>query len=298
MPSNGRRGPILPRVSLGAAILLRLSSALLGLLLLSEAPASVYRIRVAVNPTVGHSQRLVSERHDTQIITVRATNGSVMKTTARASTTYLDIVETTVRRAGSNATFRMDWRRDETEDAKGKQVDPMQGRTFTISVRGDDIGMMSSDGRPLPERRRESITRMMRALMRLESNNVCIPLEPLTVGATWKISAADAADCADAMGEGVGVSASTGTLTTVDGDTATVDYHFSYNIANLGPLKADKPEPVETTMRLRVSLTEPLRWTTTTKGHVAVTAHPGGPQAPSLFTDVRFSDVTQSTPPQ
>gem|GEM_PF-6275945 len=263
----------------------------LAMLLAAQAPT--YRIRIAVIPEVGHSQTVSDESHDQHTYTVRNPDGKVRGTQTGPSSSRSQTKQTTVRRAGSNATFRMQYILDEKQDEKGRTIGPLQGKTLTVTVRGDSVGIMSTDGEPVPETKRESITHVMRNLAKLDASNVCVPTGPLAIGSTWNISAEDAGECF-ATGGGTGESHSTGTLTAVDGTFATIDFRFSFHLKNLGPLVFDAPAPVEGTMQTRVSLNDPLLWTNTLAWHIAGTAHPRGPSEPSLFTELRLADVTRS----
>jgi len=259
----------------------------IALLFIAQAPS--YRIRVAVNPPVGQSQIYSSEGHSTETISVQG------KTKTQLATDRSESTETMVRRTDSSITLRLQIAKSERESGGRRQAAPTQGKTFTVTIRGDKIGILSSDGEPLPDSIRAAMTHQMQTLMHVEASNVCIPTEPLAVGSTWNIPAESAGDCLGGFGR-ADSSQSTGTLSAVDKSTATIDYRFAFRIKNLGPLEFDAPVPVDGAMKLRVSLSNPLDWTTATTWHLKGTAHPGGPSAPSLFTEVTLNETARSTP--
>lgn len=259
--------------------------ALLALLLVAQAPS--YRIRVSSNPDVGKRQIFSTDSQSKQTIT------AIGKTKNVTETGHSEAIETMTRRSGANATMRLELVRSDRDDDTGHHPDPLQGKTFTITVHGDTIGILSSDGQPLSERNRASMAHEIRTSMRAEANNACIPTDPLTIGSTWNIATADAGECLSGF-ESTTFSQSTGTLSAVANGTATIDYRFSLRVKTLGPLEFDEPTPVDGTMQMRVSLTDPLAWTCTTKWHLKGTAHPSGPSMPPLFTEITASQTAHS----
>jgi hypothetical protein len=257
------------------------------LLLVGQAPS--YRIHVAVNPAVGQTQIYSTEGRSKETTSVEG------KTKTTLVTDRVEATETMVRRTDSSATLRLQYTKSERETDRGRQADSAQGKTFTVTVRGDKIGILSSDGQPLSESNRAAMTHQIQSLMRLEANNVCIPTGPLTIGSTWNIPAESAGDCL-ANFSGAVFSQSTGRLSAVDQDTATIDYRFALRLKNLGPLEFDAPVQVYGTMKLRISLADPIDWTTTTTWHLKGTAHPRGPSAPSLFAEVTRTETGRSSP--
>ena len=161
----------------------------------------------------------------------------------------------------------------------------MQGLNVTFTVRGDHVGMMASNGVPLTDEGRQNIEQLERSRLHAEANNFCVPVTPLAAGSTWSIGADEARDCFSELGVLTGPVVASGTVTSIDGNYATIDFRFAMKLSALGAIELASPAPLDGTMRLRTSLTDPLDWTSTKTFHIVGTMRPPG-ESQSATTDL------------
>lgn len=250
-------------------------------------------IRVAVSANVGHSVTASSETSSQQTVTIRDKAGKVLRSTTTSNIERSERTDTTVRRGPDSATYRAEWRKCEREQNGRREALPLQGASIAITVRGDHVGLMRSDARPIDESTRASLVDFVRRSNRVERNNACVSTEPLAIGASWPLAKDDVDACFGGLGTPEGAAGS-GQLAAVENGYAVIDFRFSERIRNLGPLAFDTPAPVDGTARLRVSLSNPIEWTLETALHLSGSAHPRGPNQPSLATDLRVREVARS----
>jgi hypothetical protein len=259
--------------------------------LLLLAQTSAYTIRVSGTPDAGQKMKVSSESRSKQLLTMRDRAGNVMHTSTVEQATREAWTDTMLRRAGANQTFRRTYEVAEIEQGGRKLVLPLQSQTITFTVRGENVGIMAANGVPLPEDVRQRVVELVRRELRSDANNNCAPKTPLAIGGTWTLTAAQTNDCFNGLGSIDGGATGSGTLTAVDRGYATIDFRYNFRLDALGPLVFDAPAPLDGTMRVRVSLTDPLDWTETESVHLVGTAHPRGPSMPSVTTDLRATST-------
>ncbi|HEY4640368.1 MAG TPA: hypothetical protein VII75_03415 [Thermoanaerobaculia bacterium] len=268
--------------------------ALLAVAFLMLAQSGTHTIRVAMNADAGQRVKATEESHVQQSLTVRALAGNVMKTSTRSDDDLEEWTSTTVRRAGTNATFRRTWTKAEhTTDGK-RFFSPLQGQTVTFMVRGENVGVMASDGAPITEDARQNVQQLERSALHAEANNYCVPPSALANGATWTIAADQARDCFVPLGTINGPVTASGKLTSIENGYAIIDFKFAMKLTSFGTMELVSPAPLDGTMRLRVSLTDPLDWTGTRSMHLVGTFRPPG-ENESLTTDMRVTGTARSS---
>jgi len=256
---------------------------LTALLLLAQ--ANTHTIRVAMNGDVGQSVKVHHDAVVKQTITVHNAEGKALGTAPREDDNVEEWTGTTVRRAAGSATYRRTWTKAEKVANGTKRFSPLQGLNVTFTVRGDHVGMMASNGMPLVEEMRQNIEELERNRLHAEANNFCVPVTPLAVGSTWTIGAEEARDCFSELAVLTGPVAASGTVTSIDGNYATIDFRFAMKLSALGSIELVSPAPLDGTMRLRASLTDPLDWTSTKTFHIVGTMRPPG-ETQSATTDL------------
>jgi hypothetical protein len=254
-----------------------------------------YRITVASQADVGQTVTQNVESSSKQVVTVLDLAGKLVGTKTHTLLEREEWTDTTVRRDGDHATFRTECRKGEVKEDGRQEPSSFNGKRFTVTVRGEQVGIMASDGRPLDDAKLKSLQDQTRRTLRAEQKNLCVPRDPLSVGATWKLSLEQIDDCFGGLGSSAGTGSGSAVLKSVENGFATVDFRFSEGINNMGPLIFDAPVQVDGTGQLRVSLSDPLSWTRTITVHLTGKAHPRGPSEPSLVTDLHLTEVTRSS---
>lgn len=244
--------------------------------LLMLAQANTHTIRLAMNGNVGQTAKVHHDAIVKQSITVHDAAGKSLGTGPREEDDVEEWTATTVRRDTANATYRRTWTKAEKVVNGTKRFSPLQGLNVTLMVRGDHVGMMASNGMPLTDEGRETIEQLERNRLRAEANNFCVPVTPLAAGSTWTIGADQARDCFSELAVLTGPVVATGTMTSIDGNYATIDFKFAMKLTALGPIELASPAPLDGTMRIRASLTDPLDWTSTKTIHLVGTMRPPG----------------------
>jgi hypothetical protein len=266
-------------------------SLLAALLLLAQ--AGTYRIHVALSPDVGQSIKAATEVRIKQEVSIRDGAGKLRNAYTKERVNVDEWTGTTIRRAGENATFRRTWTKVESESGGKRTFSPLQGQTATFIVRGEKVGMMSSDGLPITEEARQNLELVERSELRAEANNMCVPATPLSIGSTWTIPGDQARDCFTEVAVVAGPVTATGKLTSADSGYATIDFKYAMKLAAIGAgAEFVTPAPLDGTVRLRVSLKDPLDWTATKSMHLVGTIRPAG-QSESSTMDMHSTTVTR-----
>ena len=270
---------------------MRIWSLLAALLLLAQ--AGTYRVHVAMNADIGQSVKVHQDATISQAVTLRDAAGKVKKTFTRDGHNLEEWTGLTLRRAGENATYKRTWTRAEQEANGTRKFSPLQGLSVTFLVRGENVGMMASNGAPISEEARQNIEQLERSRLHAERNNLCVPLTPLAAGSTWTIAPEQARDCFSELGVVTGPVTATGKLTAVEGGYATIDFKFAMKLTTLGSLEFVSPAPLDGTMHVRTSLSDPLDWTSTKTFHLVGTVRPPG-QSESGTTDLHGTTTMRS----
>lgn len=267
----------------------RLLPVVAALLLLAEAS---YRIHVVLYPEAGRSIKVATEVHIKQGTTIRDGAGNVKKAYTKERVNIDEWTGTTIRRSGENATLRRTWTRIETDSDGKRTFSPMQGQTATIIVRGEKVGVMSSDGLPITDRALQNLELSEPSELRAEANNMCVPATPLAIGSVWTLPSDQARDCFAEVAIVTGPVIATGKLTSIEGGYANIDFKFAMKLTAIGAsLDFVSPAPLDGTTRLRVSLSDPLDWTATKSMHLVGTSRQPG-ESDSATMELRSTSTT------
>ena len=252
-------------------------SLLAALLLLGQ--ANTHKIRLMMNGNAGQTVKVHHDAIIKQAVTLHDSTGKALGSAPREEDDVEEWTGTTVRRDAANATYRRTWTKAEKVVNGTKRFSPLQGLSVTLTVRGDHVGMMASNGLPLTDEGRQTIEQLERNRLHAEANNFCVPVTPLAAGSTWAIGSDQARDCFSELAVLTGPVVATGTVTSIDGNYAIIDFKFAMTLTALGPIELAPPAPLDGTMRIRASLTDPLDWTSTKTIHlVGVMRQPGESQ--------------------
>ncbi len=256
------------------------------------AQSSAYRIRVKANPEEGKSVKVSLETHDEQTLITRDQLGTVTKSETRKMTGHEDWVGTTVEGGSGKVTLRRSWSRAEQIVDGRRAALPMEGQTATISVSSKDIGVTLASGRPWSKGARQSVVSMVRGQWRADAENHCVPAMPTAVGATWDVPSEWVGDCFAETAVLAGPAEAQGKLLSVDAGYAILEIKFAMKASAFGAIDLASPAAIDGTMRMRVSLTNPLDWTSTRDLHLVGTVRVPG-MAGTTAADLKGTTITK-----
>ena len=276
----------------GAALLIAIASSALAV--------DTVRIVPIINPPVSTAVHGAAELQVSGMSTVRDVDGKELSNKRISSMDREEYVDTTLSRDAAGTHSRRIYGRVLHGDENGSEFTAMNGRTLLFAVKGKSIEVTSGDGKPLLEDERVGLTELVQRSLRVEANNLCIASFPLAVGVSWTVPVAQLADCYDSLGHAVKTIPGRATLRSIEQrnghPVATIELSFVRTVDRIGALIFDTPADAAVTSTIEITVDIPARWSRTSTTTLSGVTHPKGPDAPSLTTALRATEILTSAP--
>ncbi len=276
----------------GATLLFALASSALAV--------DTVRITPVINPPPGTTIHGSAELEISGASTVRGTDGKELSTKKISQMDREEYVDTTLTHDAAGVHSRRVYGRVLHGDDSGSEFAAMNGRTLLFAVKGKNVEVTSGDGKPLDDDERIGLVELVQRALRVEANNLCIANFPLAVGASWNVPVVQLEDCYDSLGHAVKTIPGRATLRSIEQRNghplATIELSFVRSVDRIGALVFDTPADAAVTSTIEVAIDIPARWSRTTITTLAGVTHPKGPDAPSLTTQIRATEMLTSAP--
>jgi hypothetical protein len=266
----------------------------------SAGAVETVRINPAINPPAGTTIHGSAEIEVSGTSIVRGVDGKELSTKRISQVDREEYVDTTLARDAAGSRSKRVYGRVLHGDETGSEFTAMNGRTLLFAVKGRNIDITSGDGKPLLEDEKVGLTELVQRSLRVEANNLCIASFPLAVGASWNVPEAQLADCYDSLGHSVKTIPGRATLRALEPRSghrvAVIELSFIRSVDRIGALVFDAPADAAITSTIEVTVDIPARWSRTTTTTLSGVTHPKGPDAPSLTTALRATEMLTSAP--